>query len=61
MITAKEIIELLGVSRSAAYRIIAEINATLQKEGYRTIRGKTSKKKLKEKYYLEEELFNASL
>lgn len=52
VICAKEIMALLGVSKSSAYRIINELNESLAEKGFRTIHGKTSRKYFCEKYYL---------
>lgn len=54
MITATEIMKILRVSQAAAYRIIRQLNEILEKDGYLTVRGKTSKKLFKEKFYIEE-------
>lgn len=61
---AKEVTELLGVSRARAYRIIKEINQEMADKGYLTISGKVNKVYLVEKFgfkedYLEEN--NASI
>lgn len=52
VINANEIMTLLGVSKSSAYRIINELNESLAKKGFRTIHGKTSRKYFCEEYYL---------
>lgn len=51
VITVDEIMELLGVSRATAYRIILELNQALRDKGYRTVHGKTSRQFFFENYY----------
>jgi len=55
MITAEQIMDLLGVSKASAYRIISELNEILKKKGFLTVKGRTSKKLFNEKFYLEEQ------
>ena len=52
MITVYEIMKLLGVSKATAYRIIIILNTKLEKKGYMTVRGKTSRKFFFENYYI---------
>ena len=47
--TAKDVMELLGVSRAKAYKIIKKLNEDLMKQGYIVTAGKISKKYLAEK------------
>lgn len=49
--TAKEVQEMLGVSRAKAYKILKELNAELEAKGYIVVSGKIPKKFLAEKYY----------
>ena len=49
--TAKDVMELLGVSRAKAYKIIKKFNEDLMKQGYIVTAGKISKKYLAEKCY----------
>lgn len=49
--TAKEVMELLGVSRAKAYKIVKELNEELAKQGYIVTAGKIPKKYLAEKCY----------
>lgn len=42
-ITAKEAGELLGVSRTSAYRIVHQLNEELKEKGYIIVRGKVAK------------------
>ena len=53
LIKAEEIMNILGVSKATAYRIIKELNNTLNNKGFRTINGKTSKKIFYENYFLD--------
>lgn len=48
---AEDISELLGVSKSKAYRIIRVMNAELGEEGYLVLAGKIPKKFFAERYY----------
>lgn len=49
--TAKDVQEILGVSKSKSYQIIKSLNAELAKQGYIVTAGKIPKKFLAEKYY----------
>ena len=48
-ITCKEIMEIMDVSESTAYKIIRLLNSQLQAAGYITIQGKVAKKYFEEK------------
>ena len=48
---AKDVVELLGVSRATAYNIIQELNKELKERGYMTVRGKVSKVFFNERFY----------
>ncbi len=50
-LTAAQVMEILGVSRATAYKIVRELNEELQANGYRIIAGKIPKKYFEEKYY----------
>lgn len=50
-LTAMDVSELLGVSRSKAYQIIKSLNAELAEMGYIVLLGKVPTKYLQEKYY----------
>jgi sugar-specific transcriptional regulator TrmB len=50
-LNAKEVTEILGVSRSKAYEIIKGLNLELEAEGYIVISGKVPKRYLEKKYY----------
>lgn len=52
---AKEVEELLGVSRTRAYIIIKEINKEMKLKGFLTLNGKVNKKYLVEKFGFSEE------
>ena len=51
LLTATDVAEILGMSKSYCYKVIAKLNTQLEKEGYMTIRGKVSKAYFEEKYY----------
>lgn len=51
-LTASEVAEILGVSRSTAYRIIHKLNSELEKAGKITVAGKVSAKYFYENTYL---------
>ena len=40
---AEEVQQILGVSKSYAYKVIKEMNSELQRQGFRTIAGRVSK------------------
>ena len=48
---AKEVQQMLGVSRSRAYEIIRHLNEELKGQGYFIINGKCSKRYFNEKFY----------
>ena len=39
-----DVMQILGISRSAAYKLMRQINSELEKKGYIVIRGKVSRK-----------------
>ena len=41
-ITASEVAEIMGISRSKAYQIVREMNRELKSQGYLTVAGKCS-------------------
>jgi len=47
----EDIMSILGVCRSKAYKVIQTLNKELQDRGYLTVPGKVSKKFFKEKFY----------
>lgn len=49
--TANEVMEMLGVSRAKAYKIVKELNEELEAKGYIVTAGKVPKKFLAEKCY----------
>lgn len=51
-LTATDVAELLGVSRSTAYRIIKRLNSELEKAGKLTVAGRVSAKYFYENTYL---------
>ncbi len=50
-ITAKEVAELLGISKSKAYAIIRGLNEELSAKGFITVAGRVSRKFFEEKFY----------
>ena len=50
-ITAGEVAETLGVSRSKAYQIVRGMNRELKAQGYLTIAGKCPTEYFKQKFY----------
>lgn len=49
--TANEVMQMLGVSRAKAYKIVKELNKELEEQGYIVTAGKIPKKYLAEKCY----------
>lgn len=49
----EDVVALLGVSRSKAYKIIQDLNKELKKKGYITVAGKVPKKYFLEKFYCD--------
>lgn len=46
-----EVVEMLGVSKGHAYKIIKRLNDELKRQGYITVAGRIPKKYFNEKYY----------
>ena len=46
-----DVMQILGISRSAAYKLMRQINSELEKKGYIVIRGKESRKYFEERIY----------
>ena len=46
-----DVMRSLGISRSAAYKLMRQINSELEKKGYIVIRGKVSRKYFEERIY----------
>lgn len=51
VITADEIAECLGVSKSSAYKIMHTLNKELKVKGFYTLAGKLSRRYFEEKFY----------
>jgi sugar-specific transcriptional regulator TrmB len=49
--TAQDVMEIMGVSKTSAYRIIKSLNDELEAKGYLVTMGKVPKKYLAEKCY----------
>ena len=50
-LTAIEIANILGVSRSTGYKIVSILNSELKDKGYIIIPGRVSKKYFRERFY----------
>lgn len=47
----EDVMQILGISKSAAYKIMRQMNDELMKKGYAVIRGKISRKYFEERFY----------
>ena len=50
-ITAQEVAELIGISKSKAYTSVRELNEELSAKGFITVAGRVSRKFFEEKFY----------
>lgn len=50
-ISAEEIKEIVGISKSKAYSLIQELNAELKEKGYLTVTGRVNRKYFEERFY----------
>lgn len=50
-ISAQEVADMLGISKSKAYRIVRELNEELEAKGFITVAGRVSRKCFEEKFY----------
>lgn len=50
-ISVQEVADMLGISKSKAYRIVRELNEELEAKGFITVAGKVSRKFFEEKFY----------
>ena len=50
-IKVDEVAQILGVSKSYAYKIVREMNNELKRRGFLTIAGRVSKQYFEEKFY----------
>lgn len=46
-----DVMQILGISKSAAYNIMRQLNNELKEKGYAVIRGKISRKYFEERFY----------
>lgn len=46
-----DVMQILGISKSAAYKVMRDMNNELKKKGYVIIRGKVSRKYFEERFY----------
>lgn len=51
LINANEVAEILGTSKSHAYKLVQQLNDELKKQGYIVIAGKVSRAYFEEKIY----------
>lgn len=51
LINAKEVAEILGTSKSHAYKVVQQLNEELKNQGYIVIAGKVSRAYFEEKIY----------
>lgn len=62
LINAKEVAEILGTSKSHAYKVVQQLNEELRNQGYIVIAGKVSRAYFEEKIYgLQGGRINASI
>lgn len=57
--SAADIMELLDVSRSKAYKVIKDLNAELREKGYLVIDGRVSRKYFNQRFYDYDMINNA--
>ena len=50
-ITATEVDEIMGISRSKSYQIVRQLNKELKAQGYLTVAGKCPIQYFKQKFY----------
>lgn len=50
-ITAAEVAQIMGISKSKSYQIVREMNKELKKRGYLTVAGKCPIQYFKQKFY----------
>lgn len=50
-ITAVEVAEIMGISRSKSYQIVRDMNKELKAQGYLTVAGKCPAQYFKQKFY----------
>ena len=46
-----DVMQILGISKSAAYNVMRQLNNELKEKGYVVIRGKISRKYFEERFY----------
>ena len=51
LITAAELAEIMGISRSKSYQLVREMNRELKAQGYLTVAGKCPAQYFKQKFY----------
>ncbi|MBR3374574.1 MAG: hypothetical protein IKR02_03730 [Firmicutes bacterium] len=50
-LNVNDVIEILGVSKSKAYKVIHEMNSKLSEKGYLTVAGKVPRSYFEEQWY----------
>ena len=50
-ITASEVAEVMGISRSKAYQLVRQLNRELKEQGYITVAGKCPIQYFKQKFF----------
>ena len=50
-ITASEIRELLGISKTCAYKLVRQLNAELEEKGFIVVHGRTNRQYFNERLY----------
>lgn len=50
-ISAEEIKDIVGISKSKAYSLVQELNTELKEKGYLTVTGRVSRKYFEERFY----------
>lgn len=51
-LNVRDIMKLFGVSQAYAYRLIVDLNKSLEDKGYRVIKGKVPKQFVYENFYI---------
>ena len=54
-ISAKEIQNELGISRTKSYEIVKQLNSELESKGYLVVRGKVPRRYFNQRFFIEED------
>lgn len=60
-LNCNDIIEITGLSQSATYKLINQLNAELEKRGFLTVRGKVISTYFYERFFGKDEIKDARL